>query len=138
VSPKPSAGVILFNEKGQVLFEKRTIDPGKGMWGIPGGFVNPDESSTQALAREIKEEINLDITEFEFFGSYTGNYLYKGVNYKIVNSIFKAKLPTEYTIKLSDESSEITFFNVEDIPLDSVAPEDLKKAIVELVESRHH
>ena len=138
VSPKPSVGVILFDSDNRILFTKRNYEPGKGLWGIPGGFIDPDETAKQALIREVREELGLNIETFEYFGSYTGNYLHKGVNYKVVNAIFTAKMPINKTIKLSEESSEFKFFEIENIPVDLLAPEDLKKAIVELIESKHH
>ena len=59
LSPKPATGIFLFNDKNEILLLKRTYNPGKGLWGIPGGFIDPDESTETALSREIFEEIGI-------------------------------------------------------------------------------
>ncbi len=47
--------------EGQLLLVKRLIEPLKGYWAPPGGYVEYDESVEEALVREIKEETNLDL-----------------------------------------------------------------------------
>lgn len=46
-------------QSGHVLLVRRRAAPGKGMWAIPGGFVNQDESLDSAVVRELKEETGL-------------------------------------------------------------------------------
>jgi len=54
--PVMAAGALFVNEAGRVLLVKPTY---KETWDIPGGYVEPGESPTQACAREIKEELAL-------------------------------------------------------------------------------
>lgn len=51
------AGVLFFNENGELLIIKNTY---KDYWSIPGGVVDKDESPREAAIREVKEEVNLD------------------------------------------------------------------------------
>lgn len=54
----PVAAACIKDEKGNILLvKKRKSD----LWGFPGGGIEPDETVLQALHREIKEELNLDI-----------------------------------------------------------------------------
>ena len=53
-----SAGILLFNEKDELLIVNPTY---KEHWSIPGGVVEKNESPLRACIRETKEEINLDI-----------------------------------------------------------------------------
>jgi len=62
--PRPSltADVVVVVEEGggrRVLFIKRGHDPFEGMWALPGGFVEPDETVEEAAARELMEETSL-------------------------------------------------------------------------------
>lgn len=62
--PKPAVTVdcIVFGyTRGslQVLLIKRGIDPFKGKWALPGGFVKPDETLDEAARRELLEETGL-------------------------------------------------------------------------------
>ncbi|MBN1610782.1 MAG: NUDIX domain-containing protein [Polyangiaceae bacterium] len=47
--------------RGQVLLIKRGHHPGKGLLGLPGGFVEPDETTLEAALRELEEETRLDL-----------------------------------------------------------------------------
>lgn len=117
---------------------KRTYDPGKGLWGLVGGFIDLGETATESLTREIKEEVGVNIKDFNYFGCYAGIYLYNNIEYQVTNTIYTAHLPNNYKIELSNESSEYVFFDIDKIQTNLVAPEDAKKAIIELVLSKRH
>lgn len=57
---------IVFNQKGEVLLLKHLFRPGSG-WGIPGGFLEADEQPDDALRRELREEIRLEVDELRIF-----------------------------------------------------------------------
>ncbi|WP_085829344.1 NUDIX domain-containing protein [Clostridium massiliodielmoense] len=54
-------GAVIINEKNQILLLLRNKEPEKGCWSIPGGKVEMFETLEDAIKREIKEEVNLDI-----------------------------------------------------------------------------
>jgi ADP-ribose pyrophosphatase YjhB (NUDIX family) len=56
-----AAGIILDGE-GRVLLIKDRFRPGSG-WGIPGGFLQAGEEPVDALRREMREEIGLDVNQ---------------------------------------------------------------------------
>ncbi len=58
---RSGVGVLFFDELKNVLIVKANYK--KDGWQVPGGVIDADESPRQALIREIKEEINLDIKE---------------------------------------------------------------------------
>jgi ADP-ribose pyrophosphatase YjhB (NUDIX family) len=54
--------VVLENEpagEGRVLLIQRNIEPNRGGWTIPGGYVEKDETAEQAVIREVEEETGL-------------------------------------------------------------------------------
>jgi ADP-ribose pyrophosphatase YjhB (NUDIX family) len=57
------AGALFFNKDNELLIVKPSY---KNYWSIPGGTVDQDESPRQACAREIKEEIDLDVDTLRF------------------------------------------------------------------------
>lgn len=138
VSPKPAVGAILLNSKSQVLLTKRSYNPGKGKWGLPGGFVDLGENAYQALKREVFEETGLKVNNFKFFGSFSGEYLYKKINYVTYNSIFICRYNDKQKISISDESTEFNFFDISKIPVDLVAPNEAKLALNKLIQSKLH
>lgn len=55
---------------GKVLLVKRGGEPGRGMWALPGGYMDMDETAAEACAREVREETGLDVRVRGFVGYY--------------------------------------------------------------------
>lgn len=55
-----AAGVI-HDKSGRVLLTSRTLADGSVFWEFPGGKIEPGESAAAAAARELHEELNLEI-----------------------------------------------------------------------------
>jgi 8-oxo-dGTP diphosphatase len=74
-----AVGVII-NHHGQVLISRRTAAQHQGnKWEFPGGKVEAGETSRQALCREIREELGLDIQSACFLTTITHRYPDKNV-----------------------------------------------------------
>lgn len=68
---RPFACDGLLIENGKILLIKRARDPFKGMWAIPGGRIEDNETAEQCLVREMKEETGLDIEPIKMTGLYS-------------------------------------------------------------------
>ena len=55
----------------KVLLIERGDEPCKGMWAIPGGFMNMDETAEEAAVRELKEETGIELTKVEQIGAFS-------------------------------------------------------------------
>lgn len=64
------ASIIFVNDQQQVLLFLRDDKPAlpyRNMWDVPGGHVEPDETPQECIVREMKEEMNLDLKDFQLF-----------------------------------------------------------------------
>ena len=87
-NPKPTATLICpFNK--QILLVQRAFEPGKGEWGLPGGFLELGETLEEGAIRELKEETNLNgkyvklLGHCSHFNSVFGDILLIGIEMKI-------------------------------------------------------
>tara|TARA_Y100000034_G_scaffold135469_1_gene207514 strand:- start:1384 stop:1860 length:477 start_codon:yes stop_codon:yes gene_type:complete len=116
-------GVIVVHD-GLILLEQREDC---GMWGCPGGRIDPGENITQTAIRETKEETNIDIEVERIFGIYTDpqygtvrRYLEDSYSQQIID-IYLLAHPLTFDIKKSPESLDVRFFELNK-PLPNIVP----------------
>jgi ADP-ribose pyrophosphatase YjhB (NUDIX family) len=54
-------GALVYDEQHRLLVVQRANEPGRGLWSIPGGRVEPGEDDSAALTREVAEETGLAV-----------------------------------------------------------------------------
>ncbi|MCK4653900.1 MAG: NUDIX hydrolase [Candidatus Cloacimonetes bacterium] len=62
--------IIFINDKEKILLFLRDDKPDipyPNMWDVPGGHVEPDETPEVCIIREMKEEMNIDLKDFQLF-----------------------------------------------------------------------
>jgi mutator protein MutT len=65
-----SAAAIISNEKEEVLLLNHVLRPFSG-WGFPGGFLEKGEQADDAIRREIREEIGIEISHLKLYTNRT-------------------------------------------------------------------
>jgi 8-oxo-dGTP diphosphatase len=67
---KSGCGILLFNENHEVLICKRSEEDGFGKWCFVGGKVEDAESASNAIVREVKEEVDLNLLDFKLINIF--------------------------------------------------------------------
>jgi 8-oxo-dGTP diphosphatase len=57
----PCVGAVVTDCEGRLLLVQRANEPGRGLWSVPGGRVEPGESPQEAVVREVEEETGLPV-----------------------------------------------------------------------------
>ena len=65
----PCVGAVVKDDQGRLLLIKRGHAPGAGLWSLPGGRIEPGETDTEALVREMREETGLVIDPGPLIGT---------------------------------------------------------------------
>jgi mutator protein MutT len=60
-NPAPTAGAIVNDRDGRIMLVRRAIEPFKGKWDVPGGFIKPGEDGDDAVRRELAEELGVEV-----------------------------------------------------------------------------
>lgn len=138
IEPRPSAGGIIENEKGEILIIIRKFEPYRGSLDIPAGFCKIDETLEQALIRELKEEVNLDVKNFEYFGSYNGDYPYENINERSLLAVFHIRVDSsEVNLKAGDDAESFTFLKPEEIDLTKVTTPKGNRILHDFLQQKH-
>lgn len=113
----PAASVIVENEKGQILLQKRKDN---GKWSYCGGAVELFEKVEDAAARELKEETGLTAHSLELFGVFSGeelHYIYpNGDEVSTIDILYICRSWSGELVCQPEEVCELRFFDTDSIP----------------------
>jgi 8-oxo-dGTP diphosphatase len=118
--PRPSVtvDVVIFTLREndlQVLLVRRRYPPFAGMWAVPGGFVNIDESLEQAALRELEEETGVRDVYLEQL--YTFGEPRRDPRGRTITVAYFALVPANaIQIRAGDDASEARWWCVDDLP----------------------
>jgi len=99
----------------QVLLVKRRSWPFEGMWAIPGGFVDIDESLEDAAKRELREETSVEDVYIEQL--YTFGNPGRDPRTRVITVVYFALLDGEQLrIKAADDAADVGWFSVYELP----------------------
>ena len=107
------AGFIEYENK--VLVTVRRFDPQKGALDLPGGFADRFESIEDALRREIREELNIELGDLHYLGSSHNRYPYKGVTYHTLDGFFVARALSLDGICVADDITDFKWLSLHEL-----------------------
>ncbi len=114
-NPVPCAAAFVSSSQGEILLVQRGIEPGKGQWALPSGFIEIDETPEGACLRELKEETGLEGKILRLLGVYSQeSAMYKhvliiGFEVKTVGTPLPGSDSIDVRYFLSDGLPEIAF-----------------------------
>lgn len=118
LNPVIAAGVIAEREDGRIVLVLRGENPGRGLWGLPAGFMEIDETVESAATRECLEETGLKVELGDLFGVWS--YYHDPKQSSGVLVVYAARIVGGEPRPGSD-SAEVRFFAPTEIPEDRLA-----------------
>jgi ADP-ribose pyrophosphatase YjhB (NUDIX family) len=125
LDPKLSVIAVIPMDQGVVMV-RRAINPGYGLWVVPGGFVDMGEVVEEAVVRETREETFLTVRPIRLLNIYS---------YPDHRTIIAAYV-TEYVsgqLGAGDETLEARVFGLKEIPWPKIAFSSTKEALREYI-----
>ena len=116
-NPACAVAALIVAPDHRMVFIRRNRNPSKGKLSLPGGFVDPGASAENALKRETREEVSLELVEMEFLCSHPNQYSYRGLTYPVTDFFFVATVAQFDS--MSPEPSEVAEIHLS--PVDELA-----------------
>ena len=116
--PRPAVATdcVVFGFDGRdlkVLLIERGLEPYKGMWAFPGGFLRMDESAEQGASRELEEETGLQLSLLKQLKAYTS--VNRDPRDRVISIVFYALVrPSE--VHGDDDAAQAKWFNINEVP----------------------
>lgn len=128
VNPKIVAGAVVTTEDARILMCRRAIEPRKGFWTLPAGFMEEGESVEEAARREAREEACVEIAPDALLAVYSIPHISQ------VQIFYRAAL-------LSDpapgpESLEVALFGWDEAPWEALAFPSVRWALEDWRDTR--
>jgi len=110
--PKVATAVVIETDAGVVL-GRRAIEPGYGLWCLPGGFVNADEDPASAAVRECLEEITAPVELTALLGVF---HIAKTDAPSMIGIAYRGRLAEGSKPKAGAEMLDVGVFPLDSLP----------------------
>ncbi|QCX52990.1 NUDIX domain-containing protein [Elizabethkingia sp. JS20170427COW] len=100
-----AAVAVVIKYQDEIMFTLRNQQPGKGKFDLAGGFIDFEETAEDACARELHEELNINIQpeKLKYICSLPNIYLYKDVEYHTMDLFFEYEVDEKFKVTLAEE-----------------------------------
>jgi len=133
VGPKVAAGTVPVRD-GRTYLVRRGVEPGRGLWSFPCGYMELDETLSGAAARETREETGLDVRILSMLGIYT--YPAPDQHIRVVVAAYLAEVVAGVPAA-SDDVVEVQAFRPEEIPWTGLAFHSSHAALRQWIALQH-
>lgn len=124
-----ATAAVILNRRGEVLVSRRAFEPAKGTLDLPGGFVDPGESVSDGMRREILEETGCRAESMEWLFSLPNSYSFSGFDVPTADSFFLCRLAEGQEPKPHDDAAALEWIAAADLNPADFGLASIRKAI---------
>jgi ADP-ribose pyrophosphatase YjhB (NUDIX family) len=114
-SSKPTASGLVVDDAGRLLLARRAVEPDRGKWDLPGGFLDEGEDPLDALRRELREETGLEVEPLAFFDVVVDRYGDGEAAQHTLNLYWTCRVVSG-TAAAADDVEALRWFEREELP----------------------
>ena len=107
MNPSASTVAVIVDEMGRLLVVRRNKEPAKGTLDLPGGFCDCHETAEEGVAREVKEETGLTVSEVRYLFSLPNMYRFSGLDVPTLDLFFLCKVTSTAGATAMDDAGEV-------------------------------
>lgn len=111
----PTASALVEDDAGRLLLARRAVDPGVGLWDVPGGYLEEGEHPLEGLVRELREEAGVEIQPGDLFGIWMDAYGDGDDANATLNLYWPARIASG-EIAAADDVAELRWFGRDELP----------------------
>ncbi|HVF84928.1 MAG TPA: NUDIX domain-containing protein [Abditibacteriaceae bacterium] len=136
--PSVTVDVLVFTileDRLKVALVKRGVEPFKGRWALPGGFVHIDESLDEAARRELEEEAGICDVFLEQL--YTFGNVARDPRTRVITVAYYALVPGQrINLVASTDAADAQWFSVDELPVLAFDHTEIMKTGLERLKSK--
>jgi len=126
-NPTPVVASVTRDDKGRILLIKRKIEPCKGKWALPCGFMEIEQTPIQGALRELKEETGINGKVKRLIGVYSN---WSKIHGHLVTIIYEMEI-VGGILCAGDDAEEAVFYDTDKLP--DISFDSHMKAVCEVI-----
>jgi NAD+ diphosphatase len=124
-----SVAALIVKADGEALFIRRAKEPAKGKLALVGGFVDAGETLESALRREVREEVNLELSSMAYLASFPNAYDYRDVVYPVIDVFFLCRTDHPGAAAALDDVESLCWLEVGTVDATDIAFPSMREAL---------
>lgn len=136
VNPAAAVAVFILNQSDELLVCVRGKEPAMGTFDLPGGFIDEYESAEQAVIREIKEELGVEIEKAAYQYSLPNEYLYSGWTTPTLDLFYLYEASGDFRPVPADDVADCFFVPVAKLDASRFGLKSVRRAVEIFIEKR--
>lgn len=136
MNPAAAVAAFITNSRGELLVERRKMEPAKGTLDLPGGFADTLETAEESIAREVKEETGLTVRSARYLFSLPNVYHYSGLDIQTLDLFFECRVEDDSQAVAADDAAECMWLAKEDIHAEQFGLRSVRQGLYEYLKNK--
>lgn len=129
INSAAAVAALVTDDAGKLMLVTRGVEPNYGKLDLPGGFIDPMETAEDAVRRELKEELDLEVKSLKYLGSAPNEYVFSEYTVFTLDMAFQVTAQSVENLKPMDDILDYKFYSEEELDYDDVPAPSIKNFV---------